>query len=84
MDITSTPVTNTVHEAATLVLAWRGGTLHLSSGACREFGGRAFEQDMARSVNDCADVAPWLPPGVEPDEAALADGRATVRGGRHF
>jgi hypothetical protein len=53
-------------------------------GRLREFGGRAFEQDTARSVNDCADVALWLPPGVEPDEAALADSRATVRGGRHF
>jgi ribosomal protein S18 acetylase RimI-like enzyme len=45
----------------------------------RAFGGRAFEQDTARRVDDYAGVALWLPPGIEPDEAALA---ATMPAGR--
>ncbi|MCA6109439.1 GNAT family N-acetyltransferase [Bradyrhizobium cenepequi] len=45
----------------------------------RAFGGGAFEQDTARCVDDCAGVALWLPPGIEPDEAALA---ATMPPGR--
>jgi GNAT superfamily N-acetyltransferase len=45
----------------------------------RAFGGRAFEQDTARRVDDYAGVALWLPPGIEPDGAALA---ATMPAGR--
>jgi ribosomal protein S18 acetylase RimI-like enzyme len=45
----------------------------------RAFGGRAFEQDTARRVDDYKGVALWLPPGIEPDEAALA---ATLPAGR--
>ncbi|MGX9425045.1 MULTISPECIES: GNAT family N-acetyltransferase [Bradyrhizobium] len=45
----------------------------------RAFGGRAFEQDTARCVDDYAGAALWLPPGIEPDEAALA---ATLPAGR--
>ena len=45
----------------------------------RAFGGRAFEQDTARRADDYKGVALWLPPGIEPDEAALA---ATLPAGR--
>jgi ribosomal protein S18 acetylase RimI-like enzyme len=45
----------------------------------RAFGGRAFEQDTARCADDYAGVALWLPPGIVPDEVALA---ATMPAGR--
>jgi ribosomal protein S18 acetylase RimI-like enzyme len=35
------------------------------------FGGRAFEHGSAFIAEDFAGAALWLPPGVEPDEAAL-------------
>jgi len=37
----------------------------------RAFGGGAFRNDSADQVADVAGAALWLPPGVEPDEAAL-------------
>ncbi len=37
----------------------------------RALGGRAFESNTADSLEGCPAVALWLPPGVEPDEAAL-------------
>jgi hypothetical protein len=36
----------------------------------RALGGRAFELDTADSLDGCAAVALWLPPGVKPDEEA--------------
>jgi ribosomal protein S18 acetylase RimI-like enzyme len=38
----------------------------------RALGGRAFEHDTADSLDGCAAVALWLPPGAGPDEEALA------------
>jgi len=35
------------------------------------FGGRAFDHRSAFIAEDCAGAALWLPPGVEPDGAAL-------------
>lgn len=35
------------------------------------FGGRAFDAQTAWSVDDCAAVALWLPPGTTPDEDAV-------------
>jgi ribosomal protein S18 acetylase RimI-like enzyme len=37
----------------------------------RALGGRAFEHNTADSLEGCAAVALWLPPGVEPDEEAM-------------
>ncbi|MGQ0584623.1 MAG: GNAT family N-acetyltransferase [Reyranella sp.] len=37
----------------------------------RAFGGAAFAKGSAHRVDGCAGVALWLPPGVEPDGAAL-------------
>jgi len=37
----------------------------------RAFGGRAFAEGTAHHVNDYAGAALWLPPGIEPDHAAL-------------
>lgn len=37
----------------------------------RAFGGEAFAKGSAHRVDACAGVALWLPPGVEPDGAAL-------------
>lgn len=37
----------------------------------RALGGRAFEHSTADSLDGCAAVALWLPPGVKPDEEAL-------------
>jgi ribosomal protein S18 acetylase RimI-like enzyme len=36
------------------------------------FGGKAFEHDAAYVANDGQAVALWLPPGVEPDDEAMA------------
>jgi GNAT superfamily N-acetyltransferase len=38
----------------------------------RAFGGRAFEHGTAHQAGGFAGAALWLPPGVEPDEEALA------------
>jgi len=38
----------------------------------RIFGGKAFEQGSAYSIGDFSGAALWLPPGVQPDEEALA------------
>jgi hypothetical protein len=38
----------------------------------RAFAGRAFQHASAFVVDDCAGAALWLPPGVAPDEAAVA------------
>lgn len=38
----------------------------------KAFGGRAFEHDTAYITEGAHAVALWLPPGVEPDEAAMA------------
>ena len=35
------------------------------------FGGRAFDAHTAWSLDDCAAVALWLPPGTTPDEVAV-------------
>lgn len=35
------------------------------------FGGKAFDHQCADQVGDCAGVALWLPPGVEPDHEAM-------------
>jgi len=37
----------------------------------RAFGGRVFAQGTARHVNSHAGAALWLPPGIDPDHAAL-------------
>src|SRR5229473_2653605 len=37
------------------------------------FGGRAFAHGSAHRVDGCAGAALWLPPGVHPDEATMAD-----------
>jgi len=37
----------------------------------RAFGGGAFTHGSARQVGNHAGVALWLPPGIEPDQAAL-------------
>ena len=37
----------------------------------KAFGGAAFAAGTADSVDDCAGVALWLPPGVGPDEEAM-------------
>lgn len=39
----------------------------------RAFGGRAFARGGALATGDYSGVALWLPPGVEPDEAGLAE-----------
>ena len=39
----------------------------------RAFGGKAFAYDTARQVKGVSSAALWLPPGVQPDEAAIAD-----------
>jgi GNAT superfamily N-acetyltransferase len=38
----------------------------------RAFGGAAFEQNTAQSSDDGSAAALWIPPGVEPDEDAIA------------
>ncbi len=38
----------------------------------RAFGGKAFEQGSAYSIDGCSGVALWLPPDVHPDEEAIA------------
>jgi ribosomal protein S18 acetylase RimI-like enzyme len=45
----------------------------------RAFGGRAFAEGTAHHVDGYAGAALWLPPGVEPDQAAL---EATLPEGR--
>src|SRR5688572_9203516 len=40
--------------------------------AARAFGGKAFALDSAYEIDRFAGVALWLPPGVPPDEEALA------------
>ena len=42
-------------------------------GFAEHYGGRAFEMDTAFYVGNYAGAALWLPPGTEPDEAALAE-----------
>ena len=37
----------------------------------KAFGGAAFTEGSADSVDDCSGVALWLPPGVGPDEEAM-------------
>jgi GNAT superfamily N-acetyltransferase len=39
----------------------------------RAFGGRAFEHGAAHRAEEGGGAALWLPPGVEPDQQALAD-----------
>src|SRR6187399_747669 len=39
----------------------------------RAFAGKAFEYDTAREVEGIASAALWLPPGVQPDEAAIVN-----------
>lgn len=39
----------------------------------RALGGRAFAHDTGLEISGGAGVALWLPPGVEPDEAALVE-----------
>jgi len=38
----------------------------------KAFGGAAFAHGTADSVDECSGVALWLPPGVAPDEEAMA------------
>ena len=38
----------------------------------RIFGGKAFEQGSAYSIDDFSGAALWLPPGIHPDVEALA------------
>ena len=45
----------------------------------RAFGGKAFAEGTAHHVNSYAGAALWLPPGIEPDQAAL---KATLPEGR--
>jgi ribosomal protein S18 acetylase RimI-like enzyme len=45
----------------------------------RAFGGRAFPEGTAYHVNSYAGAALWLPPGIDPDQAAL---EATLPEGR--
>lgn len=54
---------------------WPDSHQFLSSmpGLTRAFGGRAFEHSGAHTTDGYAGVALWLPPGVTPDEDALAD-----------
>lgn len=35
------------------------------------FGGKAFEHQCADQTGDCAGVALWLPPGIQPDKEAM-------------
>jgi ribosomal protein S18 acetylase RimI-like enzyme len=37
----------------------------------RAFGGSAFAEGSADSIDDCGGVALWLPPGVAPDEETM-------------
>ena len=37
----------------------------------RAFGGKAFEQGSAYSIDGCSGAALWLPPGAQPDEETL-------------
>jgi ribosomal protein S18 acetylase RimI-like enzyme len=39
----------------------------------RAFGGKAFEQGSAYSINGCSGAALWLPPDCHPDEEALVE-----------
>jgi ribosomal protein S18 acetylase RimI-like enzyme len=39
----------------------------------RAFGGEAFEQGSAYSIDGCSGVALWLPPDVHPNEEAIAE-----------
>jgi len=39
----------------------------------RAFGGKAFEHDTADEMEGRSATALWLPPGVQPDEAAIVD-----------
>jgi ribosomal protein S18 acetylase RimI-like enzyme len=39
----------------------------------RAFGGKAFACDTAREVEGVSSAALWLPPGAQPDEAAIVD-----------
>ena len=39
----------------------------------RAFAGEAFAHGTADSIDDCRGVAMWLPPGVGPDEEAVAE-----------
>src|SRR5882757_2176866 len=45
----------------------------------RAFGGRAFAQGTARRVGGHAGASLWLPPGIDPDHAAI---EATLPPGR--
>ncbi len=38
----------------------------------KAFGGRAFQEGTADSIDDCGGVALWLPPGVGSDDEAMA------------
>jgi GNAT superfamily N-acetyltransferase len=37
------------------------------------FGGKSFDHGTAYVIGDFAGVAQWLPPGIEPDDAPIAD-----------
>src|SRR5919202_2382413 len=54
--------------------AWPGPRQYLESfpAFVRAFAGRAFELGSAHCIDGYAGAALWLPPGVQPDEEALA------------
>jgi GNAT superfamily N-acetyltransferase len=39
----------------------------------RAFGGAAFDEGTADSIDDCGGIALWLPPGVGPDEEGMGE-----------
>jgi hypothetical protein len=55
--------------------SWPKGEQYLANmpQLIRAFGGRAFVHGSAYCTDNYSGAALWLPPGVEPDEEALAD-----------
>lgn len=79
-----TPTTDESRAIATLTIAFSGDPVArwLLPDACRyltywprfvgALAGHAFGAGTVDSVDDCGGIATWLPPGVGPDEEAMA------------
>lgn len=65
MAFSNDPVTRWVfHDADVYLRYWPRSV--------EAFGGAAFEEGTADSIDHCGGVALWLPPGVGPDDAMMA------------